>query len=309
MKRLTAFTLLLLAAALPPGLRASAIGDLLDAAGGAEPAAARVEVPAVAAPVSAEGAEARQWLPENNDNPGFDWPLDAKREGEFVTIGRSSTFLKTSASDSSGLADGSGKCALPAFATFTLAARPGFSGQHMTVRLAQPLPNCSVTQGFIYLPHVSASSAGGFSELPREVKAFLDTLAFAEGTREHYNFIFTFVTFESFADHPRRRICSGGLCSTAAGRYQFLSRTWDGLAAELGLRDFTPPNQEKATLELIRRAGAYNNVARSSDYNNFTSALSKLNRIWASLPGSPYGQPTHPTSELWRYYKGRLALY
>ena len=82
------------------------------------------------------------------------------------------------------------------------------------------------------------------------------------------------------------------LCSTAAGRYQFLSKTWDGLAPGLGLGDFTPPNQEKAALEIIRRQGAYNRVLRSSVYENFTSALSKLNTTWASLPGVPGQRPT-----------------
>ncbi|OGR72990.1 MAG: hypothetical protein A2089_14650 [Elusimicrobia bacterium GWD2_63_28] len=159
------------------------------------------------------------------------------------------------------------------------------------------------------MAHVSSSSAGGAWELPRTVRAFLDTLAFAEGTRANYNYIFTFVTFTSYADHPRVKKCAGKLCSTAAGRYQFLSKTWDGLAPALGLNDFTPPSQEKAALEIIRRQGAYNRVLRSSVYENFTSALGKLNTTWASLPGSPYGQPTHSTAELWRVYKAALAKY
>ena len=83
----------------------------------------------------------------------------------------------------------------------------------------------------------------------------------------------------------------------------------DGLAAALGLTDFTPPNQEKASLELIRRVGAYKMVLKSNKYENFAAALGKLNTIWASLPGSPYGQPTHSTARLWRAYKKALAKY
>lgn len=179
----------------------------------------------------------------------------------------------------------------------------------MTVQLAEPLPGCQLASGYVFMTHVSSSSAGGAWELPRTVRAFLDTIAFAEGTRERYDYIFTFVTFSSYADHPRRKICSGGLCSTAAGRYQFLSKTWDPLAADLGLQDFTPPNQEKATLEIIRRAGAYNNVLKSNVQENFNAAMRKLNTTWASLPGSPYGQPTHSSAELWKYYRGQLAKY
>ena len=62
-------------------------------------------------------------------------------------------------------------------------------------------------------------------------------------------------------------------------------------------------------MELLRRDGAYNAVAGSSVYNNFTKAVNKLNNIWASLPGSQYGQPTHPMATLWSYYKTALAKY
>jgi muramidase (phage lysozyme) len=179
----------------------------------------------------------------------------------------------------------------------------------MKVQLAEPLPGCRLSRGYIAMSHVSSSSAGGFWELPRNVKAFLDTLAYAEGTNERYNYIFTHVTFESYADHPRKTMRAGKLYSTAAGRYQFLSTTWDGVAPRLGLVDFTPPSQEKAVLEIIRRGGAYKLVSKSSVYANFTAALGKLNGTWASLPGSPYGQPTHSTAKLWKFYKAALAKY
>ena len=98
-------------------------------------------------------------------------------------------------------------------------------------------------------------------------------------------------------------MCSGG------GRYQFLSKTWDPLAADLGLTDFTPPSQEKACLELVRRAGAYNLALKSDKLANFKAAVGKLNTIWASLPGSPYVQPTHSMTALWKAYQANLAKY
>ncbi|OGS54873.1 MAG: hypothetical protein A3J79_08535 [Elusimicrobia bacterium RIFOXYB2_FULL_62_6] len=159
------------------------------------------------------------------------------------------------------------------------------------------------------MPHVKATSAGGASELPAAVRAFLDTLAFSEGTNEKYNFIFTHAVFQNYTDHPRKRKCAGKLCSDAAGRYQFLSNTWDPLAADLGLQDFTPPSQDRAVVELIRRDGAYTAVAGSANYENFKKAVTKLNNIWASLPGSPYGQPTHSTATLWAHHKLALARY
>jgi len=255
--------------------------------------------------------DAEQYLPPGNNEPGFDWPSDRKGRAreEFVYIGVTPTFLKAGPDLAADLAEGSGKCALQSNTLYKASAKPGFEGEHMIVQLAEPLPGCQFSRGYIYMTHVSSSSAGGACEFPRTVRAFLDTLAFAEGTRERYNYIFTFVAFNTYSDHPRRRICAGKLCSTAAGRYQFLSKTWDPLASELGLGDFTPPNQDKAAVEIIRRSGAYNYVLKSSVYENFAAALGKLNGTWASLPGSPYGQPTHSTAELWKVYKAALAKY
>ena len=305
MNRVSRSCLFLIMALAPAGASAQAVDQLFSSFSGEVPAAPAVMMPQM----SGVDIDAEQYLPPDNDNPGFRWPQENKALDNFVYIGKEDTFLKTGPGQAADLADGTGKCALKANTAYRTVAKPGFEGEHMTLQLADPLPGCQFSRGYVFMTHVSSSSAGGAWELPRNVRAFLDTLAFAEGTREHYNYIFTFVTFNSYADHPRRKICSGGLCSTAAGRYQFLSKTWDPLASALGLPDFTPPNQEKATLEIIRRAGAYNLVSKSSVYENFTAALKKLNTTWASLPGSPYGQPTHPTAELWRYYKGRLALY
>ncbi|MEI7528672.1 MAG: glycoside hydrolase family 104 protein [Elusimicrobiota bacterium] len=295
--------------ALPCGLLAggSAFGDL---SGIAAPANFQ-PAPAASAPAPLRVAEAEQYLPPNNSEPGFNWPPQKKSgpDGDFIYTGKNPTYLKYSEADSATMIDGFARCRLEPKTLYKLRAVPVFEGQHLIADLETPLPGCAFTRGYVYLPHISSTSAGGLWELPVNVRAFLDTLAYAEGTKEHYNFIFTFVTFKSYADHPRQRICSGGLCSTAAGRYQFLSRTWDPLAQDLGLTDFTPPNQEKAALELIRRAGAYKNVANSAVYANFSKAVSKLNTIWASLPGSPYGQPTHPLANLWTVYKAALAGY
>lgn len=306
MKRINpaAFIFLL---AFPACASAGALADLLDAPG-IERAAVVPDTAILPQPAGVD-LEAEQYLPPDNNEPGFDWGEQNRAGENYFYTGNLNTYLKSGPGQADALADGTGKCALAAATLFKTTDKPGFEGEHMTVQLAEKLPGCQLERGYVFMTHVASSSAGGAWELPRTVRAFLDTLAYAEGTRANYNYIFTFVTFNSYADHPRRKICSGGLCSTAAGRYQFLSKTWDGLAPGLGLRDFTPPNQEKATLEIIRRQGAYNNVLRSSVYENFTSALTKLNTTWASLPGSPYGQPTHPTAELWKYYKSALAKY
>ncbi|MEM8723806.1 MAG: hypothetical protein AAGE84_31775 [Cyanobacteria bacterium P01_G01_bin.39] len=71
-----------------------------------------------------------------------------------------------------------------------------------------------------------------YYELTPRRLAILDLIAYAEGTdreigntKKGYNIIYSFKTFSDFSDHPRRVVCSNGLCSSAAGRYQFLNTT------------------------------------------------------------------------------------
>ncbi len=99
------------------------------------------------------------------------------------------------------------------------------------------------------------------------------------------------------ADHPRkpitRRLGGHELTSTAAGAYQFLARTWDECAAACGLKDFSPASQDTAALFLIDRREALGDVLAG----DWPAAIGKCNKEWASLPGSPYGQPTRPLAD------------
>jgi muramidase (phage lysozyme) len=297
----------LLAIASPLCAAASAIDEL-----GLEAGEAGGFLSAMAVPQAAPSGmvEAQQYLPPNNNEPGFEWPKGSKGlEDNYFYTGKTITFLKASPDLAGDLADGIGRCPLTPNTIFKTSAKPGFEGEHMLVQLAEPLPGCQLSRGYVLLTDVSSSSAGGLWELPRTVRAFMDTLAYSEGTKDNYNYIFTFVPFTSYADHPRKVLCAGSLCSSAAGRYQFLGKTWDPLAADLALADFTPPSQEKACLELVRRAGAYNLALKSDKLANFKAAVGKLNTIWASLPGSPYGQPTHSMAALWKAYQAALAKY
>ena len=123
-------------------------------------------------------------------------------------------------------------------------------------------------------------------------KAFLDMLAVSEGTYGHgdngYNVIVGGDLFHGYGKHPNVLVTlnKAGLKSTAAGRYQFLKRTWDALALKLHLPDFSPASQDLAALELIAECGASDDV-RSG---RFADAVYKCRKIWASLPGAGYGQ-------------------
>jgi len=54
--------------------------------------------------------------------------------------------------------------------------------------------------------------------------------------------------FTDFSQFPEG-VGTGGT-STASGRYQFTSETWRGEAAKLGLKDFSPANQDRAAWDL-----------------------------------------------------------
>lgn len=125
--------------------------------------------------------------------------------------------------------------------------------------------------------------------------AFLWVVRHAEGTAgmNGYRMMFGGSLINSFADHPRRKIRrrSGSkyITSTAAGAYQFLEGTWDECKSVMGfLPDFSPANQDQAARFLIKRRGAMADVLAG----RLESAIKKCNKEWASLPGSPYGQPT-----------------
>lgn len=148
-------------------------------------------------------------------------------------------------------------------------------------------------------PDVSQGTAAA------NIKAFLDMIAYAEGTSgtDGYRTLFGGGLFDSYADHPRRVFTFTNrigqtLRTTAAGRYQFLARTWDGLKAKLGLTDFGPANQDAAAIELIRERGALNDVKAG----RFVTAVNKCAPVWASLPGAGYNQPERKLSTLVSVY-------
>lgn len=122
------------------------------------------------------------------------------------------------------------------------------------------------------------------------VLAFLMLVRTGEGTADAagYSRLFGGAQFHNYTDHPRVRVPFGSTFSTAAGAYQILQGTWDEIAAQQGLQDFSPSSQDLAAVALIKRRGALGDVIAG----RFATAIKKCNKEWASLPGSPYGQPT-----------------
>jgi muramidase (phage lysozyme) len=135
--------------------------------------------------------------------------------------------------------------------------------------------------------------------------AFLHMIRVGEGTADEdgYRRMFGGELFDSFADHPRKAITKklGGkpITSTAAGAPQFLSRTWDEVAKALGLRDFSPANQDIGALFLIDRRKALDDVLAG----RIEQAIRKCAKEWASLPTSPYGQPVKTMEQALAAYR------
>ena len=141
------------------------------------------------------------------------------------------------------------------------------------------------------------------------VHALLDTLSYSEGA--DYNTVVNGTVISApnnpglvgqrnvkvtdFSQHPNILVQVGpGLKSTAAGRYQFLNRTWNGL----GLPSFNPFNQDIGAVMLMQRRGMITPLLNG----DVQTAITNGNAEWASLPGSPYGQGTRSMNSLKNVY-------
>lgn len=120
-------------------------------------------------------------------------------------------------------------------------------------------------------------------------------------TRNHgYDVIVGGELFTDYSDHPRKLVTlNPKLKSTAAGRYQLLSRWWDSYRKQLGLKDFSPKSQDAVALQQIKERGALPMI----DRGDIRQAIDRCSNIWASLPGAGYGQYEHKISDLISRFK------
>lgn len=124
--------------------------------------------------------------------------------------------------------------------------------------------------------------------------AFLMLIRACEGTAgpDGYRTLFGGELFYDLSQHPNImkefRWADGTLgYTTAAGAYQFLFRTWEGLRIKLRLPDFGPDSQDRGAIELICERRAIADVAAG----RVQDAMNKCGPVWASLPTSGYLQP------------------
>lgn len=143
------------------------------------------------------------------------------------------------------------------------------------------------------------------------VAAMLALIRTGEGTADAggYSRLVGGGSFDSYADHPRKRVWISAIkdYSTAAGAYQFLSKTWDEVKRKAGLSDFSPASQDLAAVQKIRDRGALSDVIAG----RLDAALAKLSYEWASLPPWRYSKQGTITRDrafaLFEQFEGTLT--
>jgi muramidase (phage lysozyme) len=149
---------------------------------------------------------------------------------------------------------------------------------------------------------------GKSANIPPEGKALLDAIAGSESGG--YNSRYPSKTFSGYDDHPRidETILSGpnkGLTSNAAGRYQFLSTTWDRWKPG---NAFTPENQDIAAYNLAIAAYGYGEQGLLKALReNPLKVANKLSGTWTSLPGGI--EPNNATNGFISRYKTSVERY
>jgi len=119
-----------------------------------------------------------------------------------------------------------------------------------------------------------------------EARALLDTIAGSESPG--YDVIFGGSKFKDFSKHPEKDVkipWRPGLTSNAAGRYQFLSTTYNPIAKKLGLKDFTPDSQDRAAWDLASTTYGDEQKLRQALRKDPVGVASRLSGQWTSLPG------------------------
>ena len=102
-------------------------------------------------------------------------------------------------------------------------------------------------------------------EINNQRKAFLDMLAWSEGTdngrqktRNHgYDVIVGGELFTDYSDHPRKLVTlNPNSNQQAPDATSFFPCWWDAYRKQLGLKDFSPKSQDAVALQQIKERGA-----------------------------------------------------
>lgn len=145
------------------------------------------------------------------------------------------------------------------------------------------------------------------------LKAFLDLIAFSEGTStgldNGYGVIVSGVdgahTFTDYSTHPFANgrlpiaVNNEGLRSTASGRYQQVVHNWRIYKLLLKLPDFGHESQDTMAIQEIKECGGLEMIADLKIADAIRACASR----WASFPGAyKQGRGPHSMEELLEKY-------
>ena len=134
-------------------------------------------------------------------------------------------------------------------------------------------------------------------EINNQRKAFLDMLAWSEGTdngrqktRNHgYDVIVGGELLQLLRSPSQTCHAKPKTQINRRRTLQLLSRWWDAYRKQLDLKDFSPKSQDAVALQQIKERGALPMI----DRGDIRQAIDRCSNIWASLPGAGYGQFEH----------------
>ena len=132
-------------------------------------------------------------------------------------------------------------------------------------------------------------------EINNQRKAFLDMLAWSEGTDNGRQKPEIMVMtsggelFTDYSDHPRKLLVTKPkLKSTGKPDATSFFPLVDAYRKQLGLKDFSPKSQDAVALQQIKERGALPMI----DRGDIRQAIDRCSNIWASLPGAGYIAPS-----------------
>lgn len=177
---------------------------------------------------------------------------------------------------------------------------PGWMQKFLPAGVAAPAPTAAAVR--------TAAQQALLEELElhlpdRNVQAFLRVIRAGETSQDEdaYRYLFgsepsNDIRFDGFDGHPKIAKVSKWGNTSAAGAYQAMCAipaktkvdTWGDFIKAVGPMRFTPHDQDLFAVWCIRRRGALRDVLAG----DLVVAIQKVAAEWASLPGSPYGQPT-----------------
>ena len=143
-------------------------------------------------------------------------------------------------------------------------------------------------------------------EINNQRKAFLDMLAWSEGTdngrqkTRNQRADAARCRFTDYSDHPRKLVTLNPKLNQQAPDATSFFPLWVGCLPQAAWPEsLSPKSQDAVALQQIKERGALPMI----DRGDIRQAIDRCSNIWASLPGAGYGQFEHKADSLIAKFK------